>query len=70
MRQMSMNPNAAENITINARYDWASHGWSVSIASRQNGQEWPQKATSTYGPLTSDELLDVVTACLGNILEA
>ena len=70
MPQMTLGAGAAENVVINARYDWASHGWHLTISARLSGQDWPQKGTSFYGPLTSDEMMSVVVDSLEVITKA
>lgn len=48
---------------------WGGHqGWSVSVAARRQGDTWSTEPNSFYGGLTTDELLDVITAELSVLL--
>jgi len=58
---------AVESVNVNANHV-AGEGWSVTITSRRQGEQWDESGASTYSSLSTAELLDVIDAELSTRL--
>lgn len=57
---------ALDAVAIDAHYEPAE-GWSLNVRARRGDETWQEGHHSTYRPLTSSELVDVIVAELETI---
>jgi len=67
MHQQRLFVLAVEAIALRATYV-AGEGWSLSVASRRQGDPWDEHAWTHYSRLSTQEMLQVIVDDLGSRL--